>query len=67
MEKYKMWDIIIRDRKGIEHFLKYDMNTTVATLVKREDASKDFSGVFIGDYIDNDYPRLEEINEVSVK
>ena len=44
-----MWDIVVRDRKGVEHFLKYDMNTTVATLVKREEASKEFSGVFMGD------------------
>ena len=43
------------------------MNTTVATLVKREDASKEFSGVFTGDHFDTDCPRLEEINEVSVK
>jgi hypothetical protein len=36
-----MWNIVIRDRKGFEHFLKYDMNTTVATHVKREEITKE--------------------------
>ena len=41
LEKFKMWNIVIRDRKGFEHFLKYDMNTTVATHVKREEITKE--------------------------
>jgi transcriptional regulator of NAD metabolism len=43
LEKFKMWNVIIRDRKGVEHFLRYDMNSSIATLVKREEVSLEIS------------------------
>ena len=41
LEKFKMWNVVVRDRKGFEHYLKFDMNTTVVTHVKREEVSRD--------------------------
>jgi len=41
LEKFKMWNVVVRDRKGFEHYLKYDMNTTEVTHVKREEVSRE--------------------------
>jgi hypothetical protein len=46
LEKYKLWNIVVRDRKGFEHFLRYDPNTTVVTVVKQEELSRDISKAF---------------------
>ena len=35
MEKYRLWNVIIRDKQGQEHFLAYDQNTSLPTIVKR--------------------------------
>lgn len=46
LEKFKMWNVIIRDRKGVEHFLRYNMNSSIATVVKREEISVEISKAY---------------------
>lgn len=47
MEKYKLWNVIIRGRYGEEHFLKFDMNSSIATVIKREEFSKEMSRIML--------------------
>ena len=46
LEKFKLWNVIVKDRKGVEHFLRYDMTSSIATVVKREEISIEISKVY---------------------
>lgn len=45
LEKYRLWNVVIRGRNGEEHFLREDVNGSSATVVKREEFSKEMSRI----------------------
>ena len=67
LEKFKMWNVIVKDRKGVEHFLRYDMSSSMATVVKREEVSLEFSKVLTEREISMGGQSCGELNVVPEK
>lgn len=42
-----MWNIIVRGKNGEQNFIRYDLNTSTATVVKREQFSREMSKILL--------------------
>lgn len=63
LEQYQMWNIIVRDAKGVDHYLDYDMNSSIATHVKREELSQEMGDVWEEPRQGKVWPVIEEEKE----